>query len=106
MCLFLHCDLFCIKHYHEQNENLAHILGECMERYFGGALCYGPDIEDGFYYDMWMGDQTVSSESDIPKLEKLYAQMLKEKQPFQRLNVTREQLLEMFKHNPFKEQVG
>ena len=29
-----------------------------MERYFGGALCYGPDIEDGFYYDMWMGDRT------------------------------------------------
>ena len=81
----------------------AHILGECMERYFGGALCYGPDIEDGFYYDMWMGDRTVSSENDMPKLEKLYAQMLKEKQPFQRLEVTREQLLEIFKHNPFKE---
>ena len=61
----------------------AHILGECMERYFGGALCYGPDIEDGFYYDMWMGPQSVSSEADMPKLEKLYNQMMKEKQPFE-----------------------
>ena len=83
----------------------AHILGECMERYFGGSLCYGPDIEDGFYYDMWMGDRTVSSEADMPKLEKLYQQMMKEKQPFQRLEVTREQLLEMFKHNPFKQRL-
>ena len=54
-----------------------------MERYFGGALCYGPDIEDGFYYDMWMGPQSVSSEADMPKLEKLYNQMMKEKQPFE-----------------------
>merc|ERR1711935_586220 len=83
----------------------AHILGECMERYFGGRLCYGPDIEDGFYYDMWMGERTVSSEADMPKLEKLYQQMMKEKQPFQRLEVTREQLLEMFKHNPFKQRL-
>ena len=30
---------------------MSHILGEFIERYFGGALCYGPDIEDGFYYD-------------------------------------------------------
>ena len=83
----------------------AHILGECMERYFGGALCYGPPIEDGFYYDMWMGERTVSEKEDIPKLEKLYAQMIKEKQPFQRLEVTGEQLREMFKHNPFKQRL-
>lgn len=83
----------------------AHILGECMERYFGGALCYGPDIEDGFYYDMWMGNTTISSEADMPKLEKLYYQMMKEKQPFQRLNVTKQQLIDMFKHNPFKQRL-
>ncbi len=31
----------------------AHIMGEAMERIFGGHLCYGPPIEEGFYYDMW-----------------------------------------------------
>src|SRR6218665_4169869 len=30
----------------------AHILGEAMERHYGGHLCYGPPIEEGFYYDM------------------------------------------------------
>ncbi|ETE72689.1 putative threonyl-tRNA synthetase 2, cytoplasmic, partial [Ophiophagus hannah] len=32
----------------------AHILGEAMENYYGGCLCYGPPIENGFYYDMHM----------------------------------------------------
>ena len=30
----------------------AHILGEAMERHYGGHLCYGPPVEGGFYYDM------------------------------------------------------
>lgn len=32
----------------------AHILGEAMERVYGGCLCYGPPIENGFYYDMFL----------------------------------------------------
>ena len=31
----------------------AHVLGEAMERFYGGCLCYGPPIQDGFYYDMY-----------------------------------------------------
>ena len=31
----------------------AHILGEAMEKLYGGHLCYGPPIDEGFYYDMW-----------------------------------------------------
>merc|ERR1711872_536601 len=38
----------------------AHVLGEAMERVYGGHLCYGPPIEQGFYYDMHSADYRVS----------------------------------------------
>lgn len=38
----------------------AHILGECMEAAYGGHLCYGPPIENGFYYDMFHEGEGVS----------------------------------------------
>lgn len=38
----------------------AHILGEAMERVYGGCLCYGPPIESGYYYDMFLEDKQVS----------------------------------------------
>jgi len=37
----------------------AHILGEAMERVYGGCLCYGPPIESGYYYDMFLADKQV-----------------------------------------------
>lgn len=38
----------------------AHILGEAMERCYAGKLCYGPPIENGFYYDMHHDGDGVS----------------------------------------------
>lgn len=38
----------------------AHVLGEAMERCYGGHLCYGPPIENGFYYDMFLEGDGVS----------------------------------------------
>lgn len=38
----------------------AHILGEALERIYGGCLCYGPPIESGFYYDMYLDSEGVS----------------------------------------------
>lgn len=38
----------------------AHIMGEAMERIYGGHLCYGPPISDGFYYDMFLDGDGVS----------------------------------------------
>ena len=35
----------------------AHMLGEAMERKYGGCLCYGPPIENGFYYDSFIDGQ-------------------------------------------------
>ncbi|XP_034523849.1 threonine--tRNA ligase 2, cytoplasmic isoform X2 [Ailuropoda melanoleuca] len=79
----------------------AHILGEAMELYYGGHLCYGPPIENGFYYDMFIGDRAVSS-TELSALENICKTIIKEKQPFERLEVSKEVLLEMFKYNKFK----
>ncbi|CAH1997185.1 unnamed protein product [Acanthoscelides obtectus] len=79
----------------------AHVLGEALERIYGGCLCYGPPIENGFYYDIYLDDVGIS-QSDFPVVENLMKNISKEKQPFERLEVKKEDLLEMFKYNPFK----
>uniref|UniRef100_A0ABI7WEH2 Threonyl-tRNA synthetase n=1 Tax=Felis catus TaxID=9685 RepID=A0ABI7WEH2_FELCA len=79
----------------------AHILGEAMELYYGGHLCYGPPIENGFYYDMFIEDRAVSS-TELSALENICKTIIKEKQPFERLEVSKEVLLEMFEYNKFK----
>merc|ERR1712106_1172335 len=79
----------------------AHVLGEAMERVYGGHLCYGPPIEEGFYYDMYHEGPGVSN-ADYPGLEEVMKKITKEKQPFERLEMKKEDLLEMFKYNKFK----
>ena len=79
----------------------AHVLGEAMERVYGGHLCYGPPIENGFYYDMFSEDHKVS-DNDFKVLDDLVKNIVKEKQPFERLEMKKSDLLEMFKYNKFK----
>ena len=79
----------------------AHVLGEAMERIYGGHLCYGPPIDEGFFYDMHYEGSGVS-QTDYPVIENLMKKITKEKQPFERLEMKKEDLLEMFKYNPFK----
>jgi threonyl-tRNA synthetase len=82
----------------------AHVLGESCERHYGGHLCIGPPLEDGFYYEMGLKDRVVTQQ-DYPSIETLANQAIKEKQPFERLIVSKEDLLEMFKHNPYKQHI-
>ncbi|GFV07624.1 threonine--tRNA ligase 1, cytoplasmic [Trichonephila clavipes] len=79
----------------------AHMMGEAMERIYGGCLCYGPPIENGFYYDMHVDDISVSK-NEFPVIENVVKSITKEKQPFLRLEVSKEKLMEMFKYNQFK----
>ncbi|KAG0003909.1 threonyl-tRNA synthetase [Entomortierella chlamydospora] len=83
----------------------AHVLGEACEKHYGCHLCIGPPIEDGFYYEMSMTDERVVSNSDYTNLETVAKNAIKEKQQFIRLEMKKEELLEMFKHNPFKIQL-
>lgn len=80
----------------------AHILGECAERHYGCHLAIGPPTDDGFFYEMGMTDDRVVQLGDYPSLDTLAKNMIKEKQRFERLVLSKEQLLEMFAYNPFK----
>ena len=70
----------------------AHILGEAIERHYGGCLCYGPPIEDRYYYDMFLEGRQVSS-TDFDQLDTLFRNIAKEKPLFVRLEMSKEELL-------------
>lgn len=83
----------------------AHVLGEACERRFGCSLCIGPPVEDGFYYEMALPEQGVVQTTDYKPLEKIADKIFKEKQPFERLTLKKEDLLEMFKYNKYKQHI-
>lgn len=83
----------------------AHILGEASERHYGCDLCIGPPIEDGFYYEMALPDGDVVQPTDFKSLETIAQKAIKEKQPFERLILSKEDLLEMFKSNKYKQHI-
>ncbi len=82
----------------------AHVLGEAAEKHYGCHLCIGPPTSEGFFYEMGMGEsgERMVRQEDFPALETLIKTAVKEKQPFERVVVSKENLLEMFKYNKYK----
>ncbi len=85
----------------------AHVLGEAMEQHYGCSLCYGPPIENGFYYDMHLTPAQLAAggsvtPADFPGLTQLCEAATGQKQPFQRLEMSKADLLAMFAYNEFK----
>ncbi|OXH41022.1 threonine-tRNA ligase [Cryptococcus neoformans] len=83
----------------------AHVLGEaCERRYEGCCLGYGPPLEEGgFFYDMGLANGRTISQDDYKPIEDVCKAAVKEKQPFERLELPKEVLLEMFKYNKYKQ---
>ncbi|KAI1471842.1 threonyl-tRNA synthetase [Daldinia caldariorum] len=83
----------------------AHILGEACERRFGCSLCIGPPIDDGFYYEMALPGGAAVQTSDWAPLERIVGDIVKERQRFERLEMTKDELLEMFSYNKYKQHI-
>ncbi|KAJ8616915.1 hypothetical protein MRB53_013101 [Persea americana] len=81
----------------------AHILGQSLEMEYGCKLCIGPCTTrgEGFYYDAFYGDLTLNEEH-FEQIQSGAMKAVAEKQPFERIEVSREQALEMFEENKFK----
>jgi threonyl-tRNA synthetase len=84
----------------------AHILGASLEHEFGCHLTIGPPLERGFYYDGFYGSEKKNmTQQDFDALEKHAKEIVKTAVPFERLEVSKEEALELFQHNPFKIQL-
>lgn len=80
----------------------AHVLGEACEKHYACLLCHGPPTEDGFHYDMKNPDGKNVTPADFPLISQVSSRIIKEKQKFERLEMTKDDLLEMFSYNPYK----
>lgn len=83
----------------------AHVLGEACERHLDDCcLGYGPPQEaGGFFYEMRLKDNRPITPADYPNIENVCKIAVKEKQPFERLELPKEALLEMFAYNSYKQ---
>ncbi|XP_012585457.1 PREDICTED: threonine--tRNA ligase, mitochondrial [Condylura cristata] len=80
----------------------AHVLGAAAEQQLGAVLCRGPSTECGFYHDFFLEKQRTVRGSELPALERLCQELAAAARPFRRLQVSQEQLRQLFKDNPFK----
>ena len=83
----------------------AHLLGSAIETLFGAKLCIGPALEEGFYYDSFMGSYVIDQLNDYKKLEEQVKKNSQGNHPFSRLVMTKAEALDLFKANPFKVQL-
>ena len=68
----------------------AHVMARAVMRlYKGVSLAFGPTTEGGFYYDFDL-PETIS-EDDFPKIEAEIKKVIKEKEPFERFILDRDE---------------
>ncbi|HPE35323.1 MAG TPA: threonine--tRNA ligase [Bacteroidales bacterium] len=74
----------------------AHLMAEAIESLFPGVkFGIGPDIENGFYYDVDAGDRTIT-DADLPLIENKMKELAREKNQFRRRDVSKKEALEYF----------
>ena len=84
------------------NHSCAHVLAQAVKHLYPQAKFWvGPVVEEGFYYDIDLGDQTISDD-DLPKIEKEMKKICKYGKRIVRHEVSKEEALEEFKDDEYK----
>ncbi len=84
------------------NHSCAHLLAHAVKRLYPDALFWvGPVIEEGFYYDIDLGDVVVNDDM-IEAISKEMKKIVKENKLIKRLELSKEEALEMFANDPYK----
>lgn len=84
------------------NHSCAHLLAQAVKHLYPNAKFWvGPVVEEGFYYDIDLGNDVIRDE-DLPKIEKEMKKLAKDGKKIVRHEITKEEALEMFKDDPYK----
>ncbi len=67
----------------------SHLMAEALQSLFPGIkFGIGPSIETGFYYDVDLGDRTIT-EADLKKIEEKMIELARQKETFVRKDITK-----------------
>ena len=74
----------------------AHLMAEAIESLYPGAKFWvGPALDNGFYYDVDLGGETITEE-DLRKVEKKMAELAKQNNPYIRKEIPKAEALNYF----------
>nr|WP_298794879.1 threonine--tRNA ligase [uncultured Allomuricauda sp.] len=75
----------------------SHVVAQALEELYPGIkLTIGPAIENGFYYDVDFGEQSIS-EKDFPAIEKKALEIARGKHDYKMRSVTKAEALSYYK---------
>ena len=84
------------------NHSCAHLLAHAIKHLYPNAKFWvGPVIESGFYYDIDLGDITLTEE-DLPNIEREMKKISKSDKLIKRIELSKEEALDMFKDDEYK----
>ena len=84
------------------NHSCAHLMAQAIKHLYPHAKFWvGPVIDDGFYYDMDIGEDVIKEE-DFPKIEKEMKKISKDGKKIVRIELSKKEALEMFKDDEYK----
>ena len=84
------------------NHSCAHLLAQAIKELYPNAMFgVGPAIDEGFYYDLDLGDVKLTEE-DLVKIEKKMKAIAEGNAEIERRVVSKEEALELFKDDKYK----
>ena len=84
------------------NHSCAHLMAQAIKHLYPHAKFWvGPVIDDGFYYDMDLGDDVIKEE-DFEKIEKEMKKISKDGKRIVRIEISKQEALEMFAGDEYK----
>ena len=87
------------------NHSCAHLLAQAVKHLYPEAKYWvGPVIEEGFYYDIDLGDK-VLTEDDLPAIEKEMKKCAKDNKRIVREEISKEEALKRIKYRLILEEI-